>query len=884
MTRLDRLPVATAALLGLAVSLASSPARAQVVAAEPATPIEVATPAGALAIEAQVVLQLVVDASGHVESAVVASHAPADVSSSLDEAALDAVKKAQFRPSTRDGRAVRSRVEYVVVFHAPAPDKAAASDASADAVAPAAATASAPPVTPAAAPPSLPQAASTLPPGMPRPASAAASPPTSTNEQDEDYAQVIQVRGVGWSSPRGIGDVRIKRELLEASPRQQTSEMLSAAPGFFVDHEDGEGLGNDVYLRGFDLEHGSGIEMRLGNIPINSPVHVQGQGYADANFIIPEVVRSIRVLEGPFDPRQGDAAIVGSAYFDLGVADRGDELKTTYGSFNQVRVVGVAAPEGADEETFAAFALRKTDGFGENRASESATMNAQYGLDVGTRDHVRLLATAYGVRSTLPGVVRQTDVDAGIIGLYDSYPYDTQGQGVQTSRVILGADFDHVAPSGARFEFAPWVMWTDFRARQNFSGNIYSSEIDPALAGGMGDLWETTNAETAAGVTSRFHAAPFCVGSWLEATTEPGIYVRAGHTDQTKSLISPETLQPWDRRLDAGLDTLDAGAYLDLDLRFWRRLRLSGGVRADLLYVSVDDRIGYDVPPAEAAAGTIPGSIRGTQGVAAGPRATVEYDIVPEFAPVVSYGEGFRSLDATANVATSTGTAGAGPSIQEGGTPYSKVRAVEAGFRAQTPKERYTATVSAFETWVANELVFEATSGGFTTEGSSVRRGVVASGVAKPFDWLLASLAASVTSGTFNTLVAGVAHFIPQVPPVVLRADVTARGKLMDIDHRPLNGRVGVGYTFLAGRYLTEVNETIKGPANNILNANASLRYANVEIGVDAFNLLDLRYADDEEYYVSNWSVNPGTRLASSAIHLVAAPPLTVLGSLALYF
>jgi hypothetical protein len=145
-------------------------------------------------------------------------------------------------------------------------------------------------------------------------------------------------------------------------------------------------------------------------------------------------------------------------------------------------------------------------------------------------------------------------------------------------------------------------------------------------------------------------------------------------------------------------------------------------------------------------------------------------------------------------------------------------------------------------------------------------------------------VAASETSGTFNTLVAGVVHYIPQVPPVVLRADVTARGKLMDIGQRPLTGRVGVGYTFLAGRYLTEINDTIKGPSNNILNANASVRYANVEIGVDAFNLLNLHYADDEEYYVSNWSVKPGTPLASSAIHVIAAPPLTVLGSLALYF
>src|SRR5438876_635404 len=83
---------------------------------------------------------------------------------------------------------------------------------------------------------------------------------------------------------------------LAASPRQQTSEMLSAAPGFFVDHEDGEGLGNDVYLRGFNLDHGSGIEMRVGSIPINSPLHIQGQGYADANFIIPEAVQ--RAVDG----------------------------------------------------------------------------------------------------------------------------------------------------------------------------------------------------------------------------------------------------------------------------------------------------------------------------------------------------------------------------------------------------------------------------------------------------------------------------------------------------------------------------------------------------------------------------------------------------------
>ena len=875
------------ALLGLGLGFAAITARAQVIAAEPVAPILVPFPEGVPLVETQVVLQLVVDATGKVESAVVTSHAPPTAPASFDEAAVDAAKGALFRPSTRDGQALRSRIEYVVVFHPPEPPIAAATPPGTPATAPVVPVGTLPgsPTTEDPSPPPTAPTAPTPPTPPTPPVTTSGTAPVSTKEQDEDYAQIVEVRGIGWSSPRGVGDLRIKRELLDASPRQQTSEMLSAAPGFFVDHEDGEGIGNDVYLRGFDLEHGAGIEMRVGNVPINNPVHVQGQGYADANFIIPEVVRSIRVLEGPYDPRQGDTAIVGSAYFDLGVANRANEVKATYGSFNQMRMVGIAAPAGADEETFAAFALRKTDGFGENRASQSGTVNAQYGVELGAHDHVRLLATAFGARATLPGVVREADVDSGVIGRYDSYPYFTSGQGVQSSRVVLGADFDDVTPTGARFEFAPWVMWTDFRARQNFTGNIYSSDLDPASPGGLGDLWETTNRETATGATSRFHTAPFRVGSWLETTVEPGLNVRAGHTDQAKSLLDPKTLVAWDRRLDAGLNTLDAGAYLDLDLRFWKTLRVSGGVRADLLDVSVEDRLGYDLPRGApippGAASVVPGANRAAQGIAAGPRITVEYDAVPEIAAVASYGEGFRSLDATANVATAAGVAGEGPSIHEGGVPYSKVRSVEGGLRAQTPKDRYTATVSVFQTWVANELVFEATSGSFTTEGASVRRGVVASAVAKPFDWLLASVAASVSSATFTTLVQGISHFVPNVPPVLFRADVTARGRVFSVAHRPVNGRVGVGYTFLAGRHLTDA---IVGPTNNILNANAALRYGNVEVGVDAFNVLNLHYADDAEYYVSNFSVKPGTPLASSAIHLTEAPPLSVLGTVAVYF
>ena len=261
------------------------------------------------------------------------------------------------------------------------------------------------------------------------------------------------------------------------------------------------------------------------------------------------------------------------------------------------------------------------------------------------------------------------------------------------------------------------------------------------------------------------------------------------------------------------------------------------------------------------------GAARAASGVAAGPRVTVEYDVAREISPVISYGEGFRSLGVQ--------------SLQQGSQPYSKIRSVEAGFRAQTPGERYSTTLSIFETWVGNELVFEAPVGGMETEAASVRRGIVGSLLAKPWDWLLASTAMSVSTATFTTLVPGVSHYVPNVPPILFRADVTARGAIAKVHGNPVIGRVGVGYTFLSGRHLTD---SVLGPSSHVLNAKAAVRYELIEVGVDGYNVLGLRYADDAQYYVSNWSFRPGQPPASATTHLTAAPPLALLGTVALYF
>src|SRR6266542_1064862 len=92
---------------------------AQVVAAEPLAPITAPYPPDGNGREVQIVLQLVVNAEGHVESAIEISRAPADAPAIFSQTALEAAKRAAFQPSTREGKPIRSRIEYVVVFRPP---------------------------------------------------------------------------------------------------------------------------------------------------------------------------------------------------------------------------------------------------------------------------------------------------------------------------------------------------------------------------------------------------------------------------------------------------------------------------------------------------------------------------------------------------------------------------------------------------------------------------------------------------------------------------------------------------------------------------------------------------------------------------------------------
>ena len=89
---------------------------------------------------------------------------------------------------------------------------------------------------------------------------------------------------------------------IEEQPRSRVGEVLEVVPGLIATQHSGEGKANQYFLRGFNLDHGTDIDITLDDMPVNMRTHGHGQGYADLNFMIPELISTLHYSKGPYFP------------------------------------------------------------------------------------------------------------------------------------------------------------------------------------------------------------------------------------------------------------------------------------------------------------------------------------------------------------------------------------------------------------------------------------------------------------------------------------------------------------------------------------------------------------------------------------------------------
>ena len=121
-----------------------------------------------------------------------------------------------------------------------------------------------------------------------------------------------------WDNPIGLSTSASQGVVgaaeLDARPRMRTGEILEVVPGLIVTQHSGTGKSNQMFLRGFNLDHGTDFATWVDGMPMNLPTHAHGQGYTDLNFLIPELVERLEYRKGAYYAEVSDFSSAGAAY------------------------------------------------------------------------------------------------------------------------------------------------------------------------------------------------------------------------------------------------------------------------------------------------------------------------------------------------------------------------------------------------------------------------------------------------------------------------------------------------------------------------------------------------------------------------------------------
>jgi TonB family protein len=824
--------------------------------------------------DTNVIVTVTVERDGTVSDAQVSTSGGA----AFDASAIAAVRLWRFAPATKDGKPVRARIR--VPFHfSPGPHSPSETGHEHT------------PEPAAPAPAKTTTTNTNTNTNTKNPEKQTAHEPTSKDPHHEPHVtegvafphavaepgKPIEIHVQGLPSPprRGGADFRFDHRVLTAVGHPTAADLLRVAPSAHVMHPEGEAVAQRIILRGFDADHGQDVEFTAGVIPINQASHIHGQGYADLNIILPETVRALRVVEGVYDPRQGDFAVAGTVEYELGVPERGTRLSVGYGSFNTKRALAMWAPETAAEETFAAASFKTSDGFGDGtRGSISGGFSGQYRFELQSDFSALLHASAYGARAGLAGVVRTDDIEAGNVGFYDAYRDPTaRSQSAAASRAQGSLTIQRVSDDGSYVTGSVWMARSDFRSRLNFTGFTQRSRVNPAWAG-RGDLIEQSNGDTGFGAKFAYRTRKTDHTPWIATQLTLGADGRTEHVEQTQNLLEAPQNETWDRRVDATVRATSVGLWGDLLIATTKFARLRGGLRADLLLYDIDDRLGNFIPAAQQET-HIEGFRRTAAGIAWGPRAMLEVDPLAWLKLHAGYGEGYRSPQAR--------------QLEEGeSAPFAKVRSYEVGARVAAPGS-VAVTGSIYETRLSSDLVFEASEGRLERIGPTTRRGFSVYMTASPVTGFFSSVSATYVRATLDSPPPATpdnpsppyaeGQALPFVPPIVIRADVSYERDLFKVRGEPLKLHAGYAATFLSPRPLPYDQES---QAVFLLDASLSVRRTFLEVGVDAANLLNAQYADTELFFVSHWPTHAVPSYLP-ARHISAGPPLSILGHVTLH-
>jgi outer membrane receptor protein involved in Fe transport len=605
---------------------------------------------------------------------------------------------------------------------------------------------------------------------------------------------------------------------VNAWPFSRPAEALEVVPGLIITQHSGDGKANQYFLRGFNLDHGTDLAIWVDDMPVNMRTHAHGQGYADLNFLIPELISLVNIRKGPYFADEGDFSSVGSVHINLL-----DSIKSmasiTIGSFGYRRGFGVTSTKIGEGTLLIAGEANTYNGPWDN-PDGLRKLNGVARYSQGTaEDGFSLTGMAYANKWNSTDQIPSRAIASGEIGLYGAFDPSDGGNANRFSLSGRWAQTDEGGSSKANF----YVIKSSLNLWNNFTYFL----SDPVNS----DQFHQHDGRILGGI----NGSHTFKGQFAGLPMETEIGVQSRYDDirlDLNNTVQRQFLSPI--RSDA-VQEGSVGLFVQNTLHWTDWLRTNVGWRGDFYQASVNS---FFTPANSGNASAFIGSPK--FGVVLGPFAKTEF--------FVNAGEGFHSNDARGVTITESPIDGS--PVQA--SPFLvRTKGAEVGLRTKMIPG-LTSAVSLFLLDSASEILFAGDAGNTVASRPSRRYGIEWTSDYHPLPWLSLEADIAATHARFRgddpekaALYASLAGFpaaqignapgnyIPGAPNVIASAGIRLGEKTGWFS--------ALRYRYFGPRPLTEDNAFVS-PATGLLNAQVGYRFDNGwRVQLDAFNILNSR-------------------------------------------
>ncbi|NJL12223.1 MAG: TonB-dependent receptor [Microscillaceae bacterium] len=361
---------------------------------------------------------------------------------------------------------------------------------------------------------------------------------------------------------------------MQLRPVLSSQEVLRMVPGLFIAQHAGGGKAEQIFLRGFDIDHGTDIDLSVDGLPVNMVSHAHGQGYSDLHFLIPETIEQVNFQKGPYDAARGNFATAGFVDFQTRNALSQNLLKAEGGQFGTYRFVGMfdvlgqKAKEERQNAYVAAEYYATQNYFDSPQNFNRLNIFGKYHHYLGNNKIVSVSASAFRSQWDASGQIPERAVENGQIGFFGAID-DTEGG--QTDRSNLNLQLTHLLPNGGYLQNQ--VFWV------NYNFELYSNFTfflnDPL----NGDQIRQRENRQIYGYRGRY-GRDFRLGKVNLALQAGGSlrYDRVRNNELSRT-VGRQTLT---EALALGhVDETNAAAFAEAQWQFGSRLSLTTGLRFD---------------------------------------------------------------------------------------------------------------------------------------------------------------------------------------------------------------------------------------------------------------------------------------------------------------